>query len=230
MCAGRLASLQDKSSAETWIETLMGGSCYTHSLQRLHKNCDSMSMDDMHWLALEMANCFHQGSGRSDLLVICERRTHSLEQCTKDMNPNSFQTYATFFSNIHPICLFVQNQNFKQQTAALLASMHSSSQQASALMDSMSSDLNRQAAALHGLGQQLDAAEAHQRAVAESVAAGTAEMRRLKGHADVLEAKLDKSLVMGVSPTGGRRLPCRMVSLTMHTCSCTANSLLLQNG
>jgi hypothetical protein len=132
-----------RAGGEPWLSKLVTGGCHTNALRRLEAgggSCDALSEGGRHRLALALADCFLAASGRGDLVAGCAGASASgffglggggggggdavssppPAGCMAKMSPEARAAYLEYFVNLHAICAFLQNESFKEQTAALV--------------------------------------------------------------------------------------------------------------
>ena len=54
----------------------------------------------------------------------------TIEECTRDMDPVSFQTYTEFFTHTGHICYFLQSQLWQERTENVISRLSDSSKEA----------------------------------------------------------------------------------------------------
>jgi hypothetical protein len=132
-----------RAGSEPWLSKLVAGGCHTNALRRLEAaggSCDALSEGGRHRLALALADCFLAASGRGDLVAGCGGASASgggffglgaadamssppPPDCMARMAPEARAAYLEYFVNLHAICAFLQNESFKEQTAALVTAV-----------------------------------------------------------------------------------------------------------
>ena len=101
------------------------GKCWTDALTNLQNGCQTLTDDLQHRLALQYANCFLQKTGRE--IYPCELH-QEVEECTKHMHSEAYNTYVEFFTHTQNICYFLQGQKWQQETEKTIYQLADSSQ------------------------------------------------------------------------------------------------------
>eukprot|EP00798_Chlamydomonas_sp_ICE-L_P004454 gene4454-14606_t len=141
--------IEKRSGDEGFMEWLFGGDCYSQALAEFDGDCRSLSDDGRTRLSVKMSNCFLKASEAETYR--CTSRM-SIKECTSEMDDRAFALYSQFFTNIHSICLFVQNQDFMKSAETLVNSMHNNSLTANNLLHELGSNIREQHKEIPDLG------------------------------------------------------------------------------
>lgn len=98
--------------------------CWTEALKQLEAGCTELTDDLQHRLALQFTNCFSHKTGKQ--VYICSSQ-QELQECTKDMRPEIYNTYVEFFTHTQNICFFLQAQVWQDETEKTITRLADSS-------------------------------------------------------------------------------------------------------
>jgi len=96
--------------------------CMAKILQVLQVNCKLMTDDGQSRLAIQLANCHFQKSGKPTF--ICSNNM-SILNCTQNMYGDSWNTYTEFYNHasifriyfdVESICFYMQSENWQITT------------------------------------------------------------------------------------------------------------------
>jgi len=108
-----LNNIQSKAETDT---------CMSKILQLFKVNCKSMIDEDQSRLAILLANCHFQKSGKP--VFICYNNM-SILNCTQNMSGDSWNTYTEFYAHasifriyfdVESICFYMQSENWQITT------------------------------------------------------------------------------------------------------------------
>ncbi|KAG1654090.1 hypothetical protein FOA52_007451 [Chlamydomonas sp. UWO 241] len=185
-------SLVEASRKEGILATVMGADCYSQALRSLRADCRGLNDDQRAMLSLRMLNCFLADTA-PDKMVPCGRR-ESVRACTARLDSETFAAYTVFFTNLHALCVFVQNQDFERQAEALVVRMHAAALSAERELGDIAAGLGAQAAQLSAMDGALARLALGQAGLAEGVAAGSAQVADLAERTSRLQGSMNESL------------------------------------
>ena len=123
-------SLKEETTAgtETILNDLQSkaktNSCMKAALELLKTNCKSMTDDDQSKLAIILANCHFQKSGKE--IFPCNDSMSILE-CTQNMVGDSWNTYTEFYTHasnfcvpIESICFYISTEIWQENTENII--------------------------------------------------------------------------------------------------------------
>lgn len=102
----------------------MYGQCWKDALVKIQTGCRELTDVVQSQLALLYLNCFLRVSGKAVYTCDLEK---SVTECTKDMTNTDLSTYATFFTQTHSICYFLEAQNWQNEAEQTISKLAASS-------------------------------------------------------------------------------------------------------
>ena len=83
-------------------------------MQGIETRCRNLGVEEQSYLAIDFTNCHVSQSGRKT--YPCSRGTHSIKECTGDMDETTFTAYTTFFTHVANICFYVKSELWQLKT------------------------------------------------------------------------------------------------------------------
>jgi hypothetical protein len=93
------------------------GTCWSNSLNNLHKGCEQLTEEVQSRLAIAFANCFLIKSGRNPMP--CDG-SKTVSECLKNADDQSFGAYTAFFTHSQDMCFFLKSHKWRSETGDLI--------------------------------------------------------------------------------------------------------------
>ena len=101
--------------------------CWKDAVSQLDASCKDLTDMQQSRLAVAFANCHLAKSARQTYPCT---DSMTIEECTRDIDPVSFQTYTEFFTHTGHICYFLQSQLWQERTENVISRLSDSSKEA----------------------------------------------------------------------------------------------------
>lgn len=144
-----LTSLSESSKKEGLVAWLLGTDCWSQALLRIEKDCRSMSEGERTRLTIYMLNCLLK---QTHLKPVQCTQSMSNQDCVRQLDSASFGSFTVLLSNIHTICLSIQNRDFALNAERMTHAMALSTRSAAIHLQNVESEmkgLSDQASSLH---------------------------------------------------------------------------------
>jgi hypothetical protein len=114
---GQVAALEAAAGGETFLDRMLGTSCYSRAVADLRAGCAAMDPPAKTRLALRLANCQLATQGQATFPCA---EAEPLKRCVERLPDREHGLYVEFLTHADEMCLFVQNQEFERYAEALL--------------------------------------------------------------------------------------------------------------
>ncbi|KXZ44889.1 hypothetical protein GPECTOR_61g842 [Gonium pectorale] len=152
-----------------------------------------MTTEQKYKLAHAMNMCFLTSSGHAGYK--CSSRMGHRE-CSTNMDDRAFNSYNTFFANIHSLCLYVSNRNFERHTSQLLNKLYQGAGAAQGLLADMAQGLAAHQAEQRLLQDGLAKMRDEQRVIAAGMREGLQQLGAVQLQAAAIELQVNRTLAM----------------------------------
>ncbi|OWF35097.1 Protein GAMETE EXPRESSED 1 [Mizuhopecten yessoensis] len=100
------------------------GQCWKDTLVKIKTGCRDLTDVVQSRMALSYLNCFLKVNGRTVYTCGVEDPVH---ECTQAMSDTDMSTFATFFTQTHNICYFLEAQNWQNEAEQTISKLAKSS-------------------------------------------------------------------------------------------------------
>ena len=144
-----LETISEAAKKEGLVSWLLGSDCWSTSLRSIEKDCRSMSERDKTRLSIYMLNCLLR---QTKIKTVKCTKAMEPSECLHGMDQSKFASFTVILTNIHTICLSIQNREFILDVEKMTSEMHLAARSAAIHLQKLESDINQisnQATSLH---------------------------------------------------------------------------------